>query len=99
MKTVVDLKLIKYTTQSRGLEQHMTVAKRSLHSNFQNSVEVLKINGVPRFWSIKLIESKLRPPNFKKQLTKAEFNNEEAAVKVPRFAKLMLRVVVTIQRI
>ena len=49
-----------------------------LHA-IKNSLEVLKKNNVPGFKSIKLVKSKRHPPNFKKLLSKVEFNNEELA--------------------
>ena len=47
----------------------------------KNSVEVRKRNNVPGFESIKLINSKQRPPNLEKLLTKVEFSNEELGVR------------------
>ena len=47
----------------------------------KNSAEVLKRNNVPGFESIKLNNSKRKPPNLKKLLTKAKFSNEEVGVR------------------
>ena len=51
-----------------------------VHNAIKNSVEVLTINNISGFESIKLINSKRQPPNLKELLTKKEFNNEEVGV-------------------
>ena len=44
-------------------------------------MEILKINNIPGFGSIKLINSKKQPLDLKKLLTKAEFGYEEVGAK------------------
>ena len=55
----------------------------NLEDTFWESLKKKKntCNCVPRFESIKLINSKRQQPNLKNLLTKAEFNNEKVGIR------------------